>query len=97
MAKYRKKLIVVDAEQWDPRNNNIPKPGRCEMDRLGVVWQYGPEGKLAHGRIGVTSEVYSLTGLPQVNFGDWIITKANGEKEPCKPDKFAETYEELED
>ncbi len=28
--------------------------------------------------------------------GDWIITGVKGEKYPCKPDIFAQTYESAE-
>ena len=30
-----------------------------------------------------------------VSDGDWIITGVKGEKYPCKPDIFTETYEEV--
>lgn len=31
-----------------------------------------------------------------VSDGDWVITGVNGEKHPCKPDIFEETYEAVE-
>ena len=35
-------------------------------------------------------------GSMQANPGDWIITGVHGEKYPCKPDIFAETYEPVD-
>ena len=90
MAKYRKKPIVIEAEQWNPNNNNIPKPPMREPDRLGVIWHYGPQGKLANGFIE------TLEGGHSVSFDDWIITGVAGEKYPCKPAIFEATYEKVE-
>ena len=59
--KYRKKHIVVDAFQTDPK--------------ITIV---------------------TLEGAMQANPGDWIITGVHGEKYPCKPDIFAETYEPVD-
>ena len=37
--------------------------------------------------------IVTLEGAMQANPGDWIITGVHGERYPCKPDIFAETYE----
>lgn len=37
--------------------------------------------------------VQTLEGRMFVSPGDWIITGVKGEKYPCKPDVFAQTYE----
>ena len=44
-------------------------------------------------------EIYidTLEGTLKANIGDYIITGIKGEKYPCKPDIFHETYEEVED
>lgn len=80
MAKYRKRPVVVDAEQWFPgrhvpgvvanRDNNPMTPNRYSIE----TW----EGHMA------------------VAPGDWIITGVKGEKYPCKPDIFAATYDPVE-
>ncbi len=88
--KYRKKPIVIEAEQWGPEHTNIPRPSMGKPDRLGVVWEYGPTGELANGRISTLEGDYIVT------FGDWIITGIKGEKYPCKPDIFEATYEKVE-
>lgn len=44
-----------------------------------------------------TTEEYIETpnGTVKANIGDYIITDVKGEKYPCKPDVFHETYEEV--
>ena len=37
----------------------------------------------------------TLEGPFKLTPGDWIITGIKGEKYPCKPDIFQETYEEI--
>ena len=76
MALYRKKPIVIEAEQWFP-DSNIPEVGPSDS-------------KDDHGWIN------TLEGGHIVSPGDWIITGIAGEKYPCKPDIFAETYDKVE-
>lgn len=40
--------------------------------------------------------IHTLEGDMVASPGDWIITGINGEKYPCKPDIFEETYEKVE-
>lgn len=40
--------------------------------------------------------IHTLEGDHKANIGDYIITGVHGEQYPCKPDIFAETYEEVE-
>lgn len=42
-------------------------------------------------------EIETLEGTMKANVGDFIITGVQGEQYPCKPDIFAETYEEVSD
>lgn len=87
--KYRKKPIVIDAEQWKPEI--LARPSIGKPDRLGVVWQYDHQGKVATGRISTLEGDYTVT------IDDWIITGVKGEKYPCKPDIFEATYEKVEE
>lgn len=41
-------------------------------------------------------KIETLEGLMEASKGDYIIKGVQGEFYPCKPDIFAETYEELE-
>jgi hypothetical protein len=64
MAKFRKRPVVIDAEQFLPERRPWPD-----------------------GAIG------TLEGRHEVTPGDSIITGVAGEKYPCKPDIFRQTYE----
>lgn len=39
--------------------------------------------------------IHTLEGDMRADVGDYIITGIKGEKYPCKPDIFKETYEEV--
>jgi len=83
MARYRKKPIVIEAEQFDPQRRPWPD-GVIEWPLDGsqprdMSWGY----------------IETLEGRMHVIAGDWIITGVKGEKYPCKADIFAATYESL--
>ena len=92
MPRFRKKPIVISAEQWFPGK---------QID--GVVMRSGPTytvqvGGAFHGGPGIEVPVVdTLEGEMRVSPGDWIITGVKGEVYPCKPDIFAATYEEVAD
>lgn len=111
MAKYRKKSIVVEATQWfcngdhpqDESKGIIPDDGPQPFLSEGeVVRRYrSPHGLKCinchcetpahdHGWID------TLEGGYIVCPGDFIITGVKGERYPCKPDIFKETYDSLE-
>lgn len=86
MARYRKKPVVVEAEQFNPGLMNPHD------------W---PEGVYATNKsptgyaIGTLESTVAGCGH-EVTPGDWIITGVANEKYPCKPRIFAETYERIE-
>jgi hypothetical protein len=85
MAKYRKKPVVIEAEQFVYGKTAHP----------AVKW--GP----SHQEGGVSTRdlrpyVETLEGRMFVSDGDWIIQGVSGEFYPCKPDIFAATYEPAE-
>ena len=96
MAKYRKRPVVVEAEQW--------VPGR---DIAGVVpvwitydgFVFGPYTPNATPRTpcNVGFGIKTLEAWLAVVANDWIITGVNGERYPCKPDIFEKTYELVDD
>jgi hypothetical protein len=57
------------------------------MGEVGGVVYWPP------GDIGRKPVIESREGPMRVTVGDWIITGIKGERYPCKPDIFAETYE----
>jgi len=42
-------------------------------------------------------QVYTLEGVMKGDPGDFLIIGVKGEPYPCKPDIFAETYEEVKE
>lgn len=96
MEKYRKKPIVIEAEQWwGFINENVPiskyyadvvkevcKESPCK--HCGCLLKY-------HGWID------TLEGGHIVCPGDWIIKGIKGEYHPCKDKIFKLTYEKVEE
>ena len=77
MSKFRKKPIVIEAEQYT-RNG-------LEAERV-ANWCKG-------NQVDLGCEIETLEGTMLANYGDWIIKGINGEFYPCKPDIFDKTYE----
>lgn len=86
--KYRKKPIVIEAEQYFP-GKPLPKGVRSgEKDHrlTGGGW------------CGVMEpHVDTLEGPLHVSPGDWIIAGIAGEIYPCKDKIFKKTYEKVEE
>ena len=40
-------------------------------------------------------DIYTLEGVMHASAGDYINTGISGEQYPCKPEIFAQTYEEV--
>ncbi len=85
MPKFRKRPVVIEADQWFPYANI---EGVCtELDTGIPDYPGGPD----------CPHIHTLEGVHRVSFGDWIITGVSGERYPCKPAIFAATYERVED
>ena len=86
MAKYRKKPVIIEAEQWFPENNiegvMFPLPAKAR-----------PLCPVKAKKLANVGFIDTLEGGHFVSPGDWIITGIKGEKYPCKPDIFEKTYE----
>lgn len=87
MAKYRKKPVVVEAEQWF-KNGDVPYADitPIDSDTEWICRECGNKAS-AHGNCP------TLEGFHIVCPGDYIITGIKGENYPCKPDIFEQTYE----
>lgn len=83
MAKFRKKPVVIEAEQFHIS-------GDPELYPEGLRWG----GNLPDGTGCYVID--TLEGQMKVSNGDWIITGTKGEKYPCKPDIFEAIYERTE-
>lgn len=79
--KFRKKPIVIEAEQF------FEKDG---VDGVKMIVEH------VLGYSILKYFIDTLEGRMQVKDGDWIITGIAGEKYPCKPDIFEKTYERVE-
>ena len=104
MAKYRKKLEGVEAEQWfkviyDREAGHGIEPEDMPIYHLGVGYYRRPEGdgqdkcKYCDDIMHNHGWIDTLEGGHIVCPGDWIITGIQGEHYPCKPDIFEATYE----
>lgn len=83
MAKFRKKPVVIDAEQYAPgMEDGWEYEGRYH-DKSGPV----PRA------MGRKPAIKTLEGYHVISPGDWVITGVHGERYPCKPDIFEKTYE----
>jgi len=84
MSKFRKKPVVIEAEQWFPGRHIAGVVNSPVLEPTDV----NPTG--AYG------QVHTLEGVMICHPGDWIITGVKGERYPCKPDIFEMTYEAME-
>ena len=92
MPKFRKKPIVIEAEQFWPDMKPWPKGVRA-VEFIG--------GESRHADLKSTNYngwfINTLEGGHEVTPGDWIIIGIAGEVYPCKPEIFDDTYEKVED
>lgn len=88
MPKFRKKPVVIEAEQYF---DGVQIAG-VEL-RSGPLYTVPVAGGFAGGPGIKVPVIETLEGEMRVSEGDWIITGVKGEKYPCKPDIFEATYE----
>ena len=92
VSKYIKKPVVIDAIQWHGFNRVpvIDDVHAYDSYRINSVCKICGTEISAHGFID------TLEGGHIVCPEDWIITGVKGERYPCKPDIFAETYDRVD-
>lgn len=81
-TKYRKKPVEIEAMQ-------LTEASADEVQEWVVSTGqevFAPEAGLV---------ILTLEGDMLASWGDWIIRGVQGEFYPCKPDIFAESYEEV--
>lgn len=89
MSKFRKKPLVIEAVRWlgsNPNEVNAFVESHDPSALASVAWS-------ANGDL----MIITLEGTLHASIGDYIIRGVQGEFYPCKPDIFAETYEEVLD
>ncbi len=108
MAKYRKKLVVIEATQWF-ENGDHPEDfltrihtemGASFMSEGKIVRYYRHPYISGEDRCGHCNEIMHIHGWIDIHEngrvvcpGDWIITDEKGEIYPCKPDIFEMTFD----
>ena len=104
MQKFRKKPVVIEAEQWfevtyDREAGHGIKPEDMPIYHLGVGYFRHPDvpGESLCSECGKSFHIHgyidTLEDGHRVCPGDWIITGVKGELYPIKNDIFLETYE----
>ena len=102
MKKYRKKPIVIEAEQWFKveYDKEATTEDILPIYHLGVGYYRRPDLADSENKCKHCGEIMhnhgwidTLGGGHTVCPGDWIIKGINGEFYPCKPDIFDKTYE----
>ena len=107
MEKYRKKPVIVEAVQWF-KNGDHPEDrwsdeGVLSEGAEGTIVRYFRRPDVDGQSICSECEkifhihgwIDTLEDGHRVCPGDWIITGVKGEKYPCKPDIFEQTYEKV--
>lgn len=111
MAEYRKKPVVIKAEQWfkngdhseDSDHKGESHPDWSLMEGKVVRYYRSPtsDGRDQCGKCNKIMHdhgwIDTLDGGHIVCPGDWIITGVKGERDPCKPDIFEQTYEKVQE
>lgn len=97
MREYRKKPVVVEAFQFQRRNNGpVPYPEwYVDAVTLNHIITHNT-GKFGNPTQPAYCEIKTLEGTMRADEGDWVIRGVKGEIYPCKSDIFAMTYEKVE-
>lgn len=89
---YKKDMEILDAEEreWLEQFDDIPpiedSPVKRYRKKPIIIEAYVTEKE---------KFIDTPEGTMKASKGDYIITGVKGEKYPCKPDIFHETYEEI--
>ena len=89
--KYRKKPVMIEADVYKP---GMEDGFACYSIRGSFLGFYDKKGPMP--RAEQRPALRTLEGWHEISEGDYIITSIKGEKYPCKPDIFHQTYEPVE-
>lgn len=111
--KYRKKPVVIEATQWFKNGDHpqddchlVPAPrGQMAFKSEGKVVRHfcdpavfgGSHCKHCNNTMHNHGWIDTLEGGHIVCPGDYVITGVAGERYPCKPGIFAQTYDTVTD
>ena len=85
MPKFRKKPVVIEAQQFTEETKNQV-----------FNWVTGNKYSSFDGEGKPTLIIETLEGNHTADVGDWVIKGVKGEFYPCKPEIFALTYEAVD-
>ena len=85
MGKYRKRPVVIEAEQFHGLNGSNSPPAKA----MFMEWPIQVDSR------GPYLVIETLEGAHRADLKDWIIKGVKGEYYPCKPDVFELTYEQV--
>lgn len=92
MTKFRKKPVVIEAEQYHESRMGQSTSDWVKGFPKGVCFKGCQGSKYPHLHTIHQGQVVDLVD------GDWVIPETDGKHfYPCKPDIFATTYESVED
>ena len=99
MAKYRKKPVVIEAQQFYPDQTPWPDgvlqgtKRTCSDPQCGdSTWDHACD---LGAPVPDWFYVQTREGPLRIRAGDWLITGVQGEQYPCKDEIFRETYESV--
>jgi hypothetical protein len=92
--RFRKKPVEIEAVQyvglWTVGKDDIPdwlwEAFEKPLHEVGCIRRHAN---------GEDLQIFTLEGIMTASKGDWIIRGVKNEIYSCKPDIFADTYEEL--
>ena len=85
--KFRKRPVVIEAWQWNPKD---------QEDFMPSNWPKWMQGKGVKISFGSKLVIPTLEGSMTADKYDWIIKGVIDEIYPCKPGIFEATYEPIE-
>ncbi len=91
MRRFRKKPIIIEAEQWFMLGD-VPEAAITPMDNKGSDWIC----EICNHKAQEHGKLRTLEGYHIVCPGDWIVKGIRGEFYPVKPDIFKELYESVD-
>ena len=88
MAKYRKKPVVIEANQFtDDMKDAVYRWAAAQQ--MNITPSFTEDGC-------PSLLIPTLEGEMTCKLNDWLIRGVSGEFYPCKPDIFEKTYELVE-
>lgn len=94
---YKKDMEVLNKEEkeWLEQFDDIPIDDIYKED--SQVKKYRKKPIIVEAYVATKEEyIKTLEGTMKADKGDYVITGVKGERYPCKPDVFKQTYEEVQ-